>query len=124
MVTSSLDLMKYLNEFKTRKDIASNYQGSAAEDLRGATIHLAWYGYGSYCGSSLVIYEKDGKLFEVNGSHCSCHGLEGQWQPAETTWEALKLRDLSYNLCDGSQEAHKALQRLVNRQLKKLATVN
>jgi hypothetical protein len=38
-----------------------------------------------------VIFEKDGKLWEVNGSHCSCYGLEGQWQPEETTWEAIAI---------------------------------
>lgn len=57
--------------------------------LDGATVHLAWYGYGSYEGGAFVLYEKDGKLYEVSGGHCSCNGLEGQWLPEETSWEAV-----------------------------------
>ena len=124
-------MSQYLQEFKSRQDVADNYGGDRYNDekgeqskailneLRGSTIHLAWYGYGSYCGSSLVIYEKDGKLYEVNGSHCSCYGLEGQWKPEETSWEALKERDITGEY-DGSAEAQALLQRLVKRNLKKM----
>ena len=31
-------------------------------------------------------------MWEVNGAHCSCYGLEGQWEPEETTVEALRYR--------------------------------
>jgi len=50
---------------------------------------FASYGGGSYEGDAFVLFRKDGKLFEVNGSHCSCYGLEGQWGPEETSIEAL-----------------------------------
>lgn len=46
----------------------------------------------SYEGSAFVLFEKGGKLYEVNGSHCSCYGLEDQWEPTETTWKALAMR--------------------------------
>lgn len=36
-----------------------------------------------------VVYRRDGKLYWVTGSHCSCHGYEGQWSPQETTLEVL-----------------------------------
>ncbi len=45
-----------------------------------------------YEGSAYVLYKKDGKLFEVEGSHCSCMGLEGQWEPDETTADTLRER--------------------------------
>ena len=70
----------YIEGFESNEDIISNYTAPEAA-LDGATIYLAWYGYGSYDGQSLVIFEKDGQLYEVNGSHCSCYGLEGQWRP-------------------------------------------
>jgi hypothetical protein len=108
--------MKFVENFKSVKDITDSYHGGA-EDLKGAVIHLAWYGYGSYCGSSLVIYEKTGKLYEVNGSHCSCNGLEGQWSPEETSWSALAMRNVQGE-CDGSGEAQKILARLVKRHMK------
>lgn len=101
----------YFENFKFTQDIIDQY--AAAEDaLDGAIIHLAWYGYGSYCGKSLVIFEKNGVLYEVNGFHCSCNGLEGQWEPEETSWSALKMRDVSGE-CDGSGEAQEYLQNLI-----------
>lgn len=50
---------------------------------------FATYGHGSYDGSAFVLYRQDGKLFTVQGSHCSCFGLEGQWSPVEVTKESL-----------------------------------
>lgn len=44
------------------------------------------HGYEEDC---LVLYVKEGKLFLVEGSHCSCHGYEGQWEPDEVTWFQL-----------------------------------
>lgn len=60
--------------------------------LDGCNILLASYEYECYEGDAFVLYEKEGKLFEVNGSHCSCYELEGQWKPEETTKEAILKR--------------------------------
>ncbi len=60
--------------------------------FKGAEILLASYGTPSYEGYAFVLFRRDGKLWEVNGSHCSCYGLEGQWEPEETTVEALRHR--------------------------------
>ena len=68
-----------------------------AGELDGVNVLLAYYCYESYEGDAFVLFEKDGQLFEVNGGHCSCYGLEGQWEPEETTREALLKR-----LDDGS----------------------
>lgn len=62
------------------------------DTLEGITILLASYTYKKYEGDAFVLIAKDGKLYEVNGSHCSCYGLEGQWEPEETTKEALMHR--------------------------------
>jgi hypothetical protein len=53
--------------------------------LKGVSVLLAAYGYESYSGDAFVLFRKAGKLYEVNGGHCSCYGLEGQWQPQEVT---------------------------------------
>jgi hypothetical protein len=66
--------------------------GIKPEALENALILLAKYEYECYTGDALVIYMQNGKLYEVNGGHCSCYGLEGQWEPEETTWEALAIR--------------------------------
>lgn len=95
---------KYAGEFKSREDVAKEYeQGTGdrygsepfviAEDFpTDAEILYASYETPSYEGYSVVLYERDGKLYEVNGSHCSCYGLEGQWKPEETSWAALAMR--------------------------------
>ena len=73
------------------EEICSQFQIKPKE-LEGINILYANYSLGNYVGDSFILFEKDGKLFEVNASHCSCYGLEGQWEPEETTKEALKLR--------------------------------
>ena len=96
----------YFQEFKSDNDIEEQF---GVRLKPGTKVLLAWYGYGSYCGEALVIFRKDGKLYEVNASHCSCFGLEGQWTPEETTLDALRMRDLtSSSKCDGEQEAFTA----------------
>jgi hypothetical protein len=100
----------YLENFSSPKDITDNY-GVDESELAGAEVLLAWYGYGSYCGDSFVLFRKDGKLWEVNGSHCSCYGLEGQWSPEETSPEALLKREI-YDSCDGGSEANVRLHDL------------
>lgn len=49
-------------------------------------------------GTAFVLFRKDNKLYEVNGSHCSCHGLEGQWEPEEANIEAIQHRLENGNL--------------------------
>lgn len=61
----------------------------ASDDIE---ILLAYYLYEDYSGRAFVLFKQNGKLYEVNGSHCSCYGLEGQWDPEETTVEALQHR--------------------------------
>lgn len=78
-----------------KSEIAGAFEIEESE-LEGCKILFAVYKTESYEGSALVIFAKDGKLFEVNGSHCSCNGLEEQWSPEETSLEALRMRDLSY----------------------------
>lgn len=70
-------------------------------EFKGAEILLASYGTPAYEGYAFVLFHRDGKLFEVNGSHCSCFGLEGQWDPEETTTEALRHRMKEGNLGGG-----------------------
>lgn len=84
----------YLDLFTDEADVISQFS-APSDALANANVLLAWYEYESYSGSAMVIFEKDGKLWEVNGGHCSCNGLEGQWEPEETTWEALAMRDYS-----------------------------
>ena len=91
----------FLGEFIKLHDIIREF-GIGWNKLDGCHVLIAVYDQEEYSGSAFVLYEKDRKLFEVNGSHCSCHGLSEvyfgvdddvtQWQPEEVTLEALKHR--------------------------------
>lgn len=85
------------------------------------SVHIlfAYYGQRSYEGSAYVLFEQDGKLFEVAASHCSCYGLEDQWSPAETVAAAARtyLKDTYYYVDDetAKQAALRALDRFEQR---------
>ena len=84
----------YLNDWSESKEVGMCGDFQIEEPaLNGLNILLATYTYEDYSGDAFVLFEKDGKLFEVNGGHCSCYGLEGQWEPEETTSEALLTRN-------------------------------
>jgi hypothetical protein len=71
----------------------------------------AFYGGGSYDGQALVIFTRDGEWFEVNAGHCSCYGLEDQWEPEKTSIDALKSRHLEkYDFDDAVIEAFGAMK--------------
>jgi hypothetical protein len=83
----------FYNDFDSVEDVVSNY-GKGSEVLFEATVIHADYTYEDYSGSSYVLYWKDGMFYEVSGSHCSCYGLEDQWEPEATTLtELLALAD-------------------------------
>jgi len=75
-------------DFEDEQDIIGAFEIDQKE-LQGAFILYATYECGGYEGSAFVLFERNGKLYEVHGGHCSCNGLEGQWQPEETTVDAL-----------------------------------
>jgi len=100
----------YMHKFQSKDDIANEF-GINHEELEGVDILLAYYHIGDYgCDSSaFVLFETEGHLFEVNGSHCSCHGLSeqgysgggpSQWEPEEVTVEALEHRATKGSLGD------------------------
>lgn len=80
-----------INGFAGVEDIISQF--NAPDDaLDNADVLYANYETPPYEGYAHIIFVKDGRLFEVIGSHCSCMGLEGQWSPEETTAKALFFR--------------------------------
>lgn len=105
----------YLENFKSKEDVIEQFQ-IKPEQLEGCDILVAYYGWGSYEGDAFVLFRKDGQLYEVNGSHCSCYGLEDQWGPEETNFDALKKRDWGYKFY-----GDKAIQELVVNKIKELS---
>lgn len=72
----------------TKDEICKEFEIDSSE-LKGVKILWAEYEQGGYEGDVFVLFRRAGRLYSVEGSHCSCYGLEGQWSPVETTKEAL-----------------------------------
>ena len=75
---------KYFGLFSGREDLENMWSGP----LGDVTVIAAIYTDEDYCGDAMVVFRKEGKLYEAHCSHCSCNGLEA-WQPEETVYEAL-----------------------------------
>lgn len=63
-----------------------------AGELEDIEWIFATTSYRDYSGDAFVLFKRNGKLWEVNGGHCSCYGFEGQWSPEETTVASLSDR--------------------------------
>ena len=81
----------YHEAFQSKEDIIREFD-IPESTLEGAKILFAYYDQGEYEGVAIVILERDNQLYEVNGSHCSCFGLEEQWEEEETSYELLHIR--------------------------------
>lgn len=65
--------------FDSWQDVTSNFR---AGNLEEPNYIWAEYDTGNWEGWATVITSSDGDTFEVaEGSHCSCYGLEDQWDP-------------------------------------------
>jgi len=74
-----------------KEDVAGDFAVDM-KALRGVKILFAWYSYEDYSGSAFVLFQKGRKLYEVHGGHCSCNGLEGQWEPTVVSTAELLYR--------------------------------
>lgn len=74
---------------KTAEDVFRDFE---LADPPPVEILLASYDCWGYGGDAFVLFRKDGALFEVNATHCSCYKLQGQWEPEDTTVAALRKR--------------------------------
>lgn len=112
----------YFGDFESKSDIADKFDIDPRDIATHSILFACYGGNGNYDGHALVILrDAKGDLFEVNGSHCSCHGLEGQWELEHTTWASLKLRLEKGTLGDewthpDEPDARDALRALVMRE--------
>jgi hypothetical protein len=93
----------FLNDWSNKKEVFNDFneekydyesdsyiiKNPIDEDIN---ILFASYGNANYSGDAWVMFEKEGKLFEVSGGHCSCYGLEGQWEEDEILLEEIENR--------------------------------
>lgn len=86
----------YFSGFDDIDDMLSKfdlYDDDKKSEIKKLQIIFAIYDQdeNGYDGNCLILFIKDGKLYEVNEYHCSCHGFES-WIPDETTKEAMLKR--------------------------------
>ncbi len=80
------EMAQYTTGDDPRLRIAADFEVELPADLE---IIVASYVHEQYDGQALVVFKQAGHLFMLEGSHCSCYGLEGQWEPDRTTVRAL-----------------------------------
>jgi hypothetical protein len=85
----------YLGLFEKLEDVFYEFNEQVDTSVE---VLLAWYGQEDWEGDAFVLYRQDGKLYEVHGGHCSCYGLEGQWDPEETDVATLRHRMMNGRL--------------------------
>lgn len=78
----------YQENFKNWQDVQSEFRTETPEPDE---VILAYYETPGYEGSAFVAYRNGDKYYIVEGSHCSCNGLEYSWYPEEyDSLDALK----------------------------------
>lgn len=108
---------QFFNGFENKEDIARRFE-IPVSDLDDCEILFASYGGYAYEGDALVIFRgKDGNLYEVHGAHCSCYGLEGNWEPEITSFEALRHRKRDSFKTEHGEEATKYLLELIGESV-------
>lgn len=83
----------FLNEWKD-KDVTKLAEDFGVDTtvLDGIEVIVASYESEEYSGRAYVLFAKDGELYEVHGSHCSCYGLsEDGWSPEPCTLDELRV---------------------------------
>jgi len=135
-----LEDLKELDEAGVKAHIASEYAGTQgegwsggdisekdtkelAEILEGYDVVIAYESVGSWgCDSSsyFLLQHKDTKEYcEFSGSHCSCYGFEGQYDPQDATLEYLKSNKFCF-YCGGYDDNETENQKAVKDFLRAL----
>ena len=76
----------YEGAFGSWYDVCREFEIDVAEPDE---VILAVYESELYQGDADVIYRIGDRYYWASGSHCSCYGLEGQWDPEEYSAELL-----------------------------------
>lgn len=81
----------YLGYWDNLQDVLRDFEISK-ESVAGYKVIVAAYNAGGYEGDAFVLLKKGRDYYEVNASHCSCYGLEGQFILEDSAKLALKKR--------------------------------
>lgn len=89
-------MIVYQDIFSRWEDVQESYDTKYPEPEK---VFFATYSYEDYSGNSEVLFYDKGKYYWVSAGHCSCYGLEGQFDPVEyeTKQEFLACLEKSYH---------------------------
>lgn len=89
----------FLDLFEDGKSQIASEFDYPIEELNKLHFIYAWYDCQSYSGDAYLLFIKDDKVYEIVAGHCSCYGLEGQFEPEEIPLEVLyhRLENKLYN---------------------------
>lgn len=78
----------YVGDWSEWADVSADFDGVCARPEKPAIpepteVIFAGYENEGYDGSAFVVYRQGRKFYTVSGGHCSCYGLEDQWEPEE-----------------------------------------
>lgn len=82
--------------------ISNDWRGNCA----GYHVLMVWHDSETWSESAWMLIRRqyDNSLFEVHGSHCSCHGFEDQWEPESTNIQYLLSDQFTVSGADDKQQ--------------------
>lgn len=92
----------FAEDFSDRNSVFDQFAKADDSDIK---LCFAAYFPGDYCGDATVFYYRKStkKYYEAYGSHCSCYGLEGQWEGSEEMFlQEMENRLINGRLRDGN----------------------
>lgn len=69
----------YEGLFGSREDLEREFQVKLPEDVE--ILYAIYEEPYDYSWDAYVVFKQGDKYGFVSGGHCSCNGLEGQWEP-------------------------------------------
>ena len=87
-------MQRYFGHLSSFDDLCNEFRIS--NEVQDNQIVFAGYFTESYEGSAVVLFFNNFGINIVEGSHCSCNGLEGQWKPQLMNWGALDMKMFNY----------------------------
>ena len=77
-------------------------------DIEPDQLYAALYDILHYDGCANVLFKKNDLYYWAYGSHCSCYGLERQWDPEEYKTKELFIEAIKkYRFYDGPESDDK-----------------
>lgn len=105
----------YKGSFKNWEDVVFEFNVDMPEPEE---VILARYHTEQYEGYAWVVYRNGPLFYEVAASHCSCFGLEDQWNPEEYNRGGTLLREALIKRSPGLQWTREELDFVIDELCK------